>query len=265
MANFLESRLKPFVALTEDEKLLLSEISEPAKTFRPTTQVISGLACPSNTYVVTGGCAYEYRMLREGGRQIVRLLLSGDVFSAPMPRAPLSDFAALTECQVGVIQQRSLDRLLSSSRLRGAWLSALQLDAEALIQHIVCIGRKSALARAAHFLLEFYHRMEARGLAANCKFAFPLNQQEFGDVLGLSTVHTNRSLRQLEDMHLISYRYKSVKILNKTHLERVGEFSDVYLPPRVSSVPRFEQDRELIFGVDDLRRRLSPIEAFSHN
>ena len=46
----------------------------------------------------------------------------------------------------------------------------------------------------AHLLCELYVRLKAVGLTNGDGYAFPLTQAEFGDALGLSTVHVNRTL-----------------------------------------------------------------------
>lgn len=266
MTNPLESRLRPFVALTKEERLLLDEIIGPAKEYKPKIHILSDASYSSDTYILTSGCAFEYRILREGGRQIIRLLLPGDIFFASMSRAPRSDFVALNECYVQVIQQHSFGRLMSFPRLRQAWLLALQLDNDALLEHVVRIGRKSALARTAHFLAETYYRMEARGLTSNLYLPLPFTQQALGDILGFSTVHMNRVLHQLLDMKIISYCRQKIEVLDEARLKRVGEFFDGYVSPDMSLVITVDQDEvQTQVGSKEPRRQFGSAATSSYS
>lgn len=242
MANPLATRLGRFIELTREEYAFLNKITEPPKTLQLGAHIPSQTACSAATYILTDGCACEYRMLRGGGRQIVRLLLPGDIFQLRFPQANAarSNLYALTTCQISSIQEQGIVGAMQFPRLAKAWIDGLELDSEALTEHIVRIGRKSALARVAHVLCEFHHRMKLLGTAKEKIFAFPVNQQELGDLVGVSTVHTNRSLRGLVDMGLINYNQRYVTIFDEAHLKRTAEFNEDYLSPRgISNVGIF--------------------------
>lgn len=237
MPNPLADRLGRFVELTPEEQSFLGRITEPTRTLHPDAHIPSKIACSPATYIVAEGYACEYRILRGGGRQIVRLLLPSDIFHLKFSQAetPRSNLVALTSCQVASIHEQGVARIIQVPRLAKAWTEASDLDSEALIEHIVRIGRKSALACVAHVICEFQHRMKMLGVAKENIFAFPLNQQELGDLVGVSTVHTNRSLRSLVDMGLINYNQRYVTVFDEANLRRVAEFSEDYLTPKVSS------------------------------
>ena len=60
-------------------------------------------------------------------------------------------------------------------------------------------------------------------------YAFPLTQAEFGDALGLSTVHVNRTLQDLRGDGLITLRNGSVTVLDWDRLKEAGEFDPTFL------------------------------------
>ena len=64
-------------------------------------------------------------------------------------------------------------------------------------QQVIDIGRRSALERVAHFMLELHERLQIIGMAEGGSFPMPLTQELIGDALGLSVPHVNRTLRQL--------------------------------------------------------------------
>jgi CRP-like cAMP-binding protein len=72
-------------------------------------------------------------------------------------------------------------------------------------------------------------RCEAVGLTNGDVYEFPLTQAEFGDALGLSTVHVNRTLQDLRGDGLITLRNGSVTVLDWDRLREAGEFDPTYL------------------------------------
>ncbi|WP_354191517.1 helix-turn-helix domain-containing protein [Bosea sp. OAE506] len=64
------------------------------------------------------------------------------------------------------------------------------------------MGQTSATARLAHFYCELYLRMRFAGVAQENRFDLELTQEELSDVLGLSLVHVNRSIKGLRAKEL---------------------------------------------------------------
>jgi DNA-binding transcriptional regulator LsrR (DeoR family) len=61
----------------------------------------------------------------------------------------------------------------------------------------------------------------------SCKL--PITQSEFGDALGLSTVHVNRTLQEIRRERLITLRGDTLKVLDWDGLQKAGEFDPTYL------------------------------------
>jgi CRP-like cAMP-binding protein len=75
------------------------------------------------------------------------------------------------------------------------WLAARE---EQLIdEHLVSLGRRTALERAAYLLLHLFTRADEAGLVKNGTIQFPFTQQHLADTLGMSLVHTNKTLKRL--------------------------------------------------------------------
>ena len=79
-------------------------------------------------------------------------------------------------------------------RLGAAILWAASRDEAMVVEHLVSIGRRTAIERTAHFFLELSERLRLVGLANDKEFACPLNQYVLADALGLSAIHVNRVL-----------------------------------------------------------------------
>ena len=79
-------------------------------------------------------------------------------------------------------------------RISDAFWRDTLIDAAVFREWMVCLGRREAYGHMAHLLCELYVRLKSVGLTNGDGYAFPLTQAEFGDALGLSTVHVNRTL-----------------------------------------------------------------------
>jgi CRP-like cAMP-binding protein len=72
-------------------------------------------------------------------------------------------------------------------------------------------------------------RHRAYGLSAGNRFDFNVTQSELSDILGLSLVHTNRTVQELRSTGLVRWDGREVEITNLERLAEVGDFDGTYL------------------------------------
>lgn len=104
-------------------------------------------------------------------------------------------------------------------RLGAAILWAASRDEAMVVEHLVSIGRRSAIERTAHFFLELHERLQLVGLATEREFICPLSQYVLADALGLSAIHVNRVLRQLRERDLLTLKGRRVIIQDLVKLK----------------------------------------------
>src|SRR5437762_14321714 len=80
-------------------------------------------------------------------------------------------------------------------RLGATLFCSFSCEAAMYAEHLIDVGRRSALERVAHFLLELLTRLQAIGLADERSFRLPLTQELIADALGLSIPYVNQVLR----------------------------------------------------------------------
>jgi CRP-like cAMP-binding protein len=178
------------------------------------------------------GFAARYQVLEEGGRQITALHVAGDfvdlhsLLLKPMDHGVVT----LSDCQIMKIDHAGLRAVTAqeSHLARMLWLSTL-IDAAIHRQWIVAMGRRTALGHTAHLFCEIYSLLNAVDLAPDMAFEFPITQQELADVLGLSSVHVNRTVQELRAKDLISWDGTTARILDWDCLAALGEFDPTYL------------------------------------
>lgn len=112
------------------------------------------------------------------------------------------------------------------------WLAAR--EESMLDEHLLSIGRRSAAERAAYLLVFLHSRAKSTGpVQAGQSITLPLTQQHVADTLGLSLVHTNKTLRKLADQGLIRWLDRGCEVVNAEGLYQVAE----WWPPAESKRP----------------------------
>lgn len=158
-----------------------------------------------------------------GNQQIAKVHLPGDLMGAPslaLARAG-ETLVALTKVAVDVIPAKRLGTLFSTSpRLAAALFFAAQQERIFLMDRLTSIGRTSAAQRLVAFLLSLYDRLLKLDPHMAPKFELPLSQQQLADVLGITTVHANRTFRQLDQSGLISRSGREIALNDVAVLRR---------------------------------------------
>jgi CRP-like cAMP-binding protein len=198
----------------------------------PRTELISQDAEGQSYFVLLEGWAACSKLLPDGRRQIINFAVPGDFLGLRCFLLPKADHAVVTITEASVSQfpqQQMVDLIRANPKFGAAVLWALSFEQAIVVDHLVNIGRRSALERTAHLLLELEARLSLVGLSADGSFEVPVTQEDLGDVLGLTTVHVNRVLRQLRTRDLIGIRQRRVEILDRDGLEELAQFAAGYL------------------------------------
>ncbi|MEM9744528.1 MAG: Crp/Fnr family transcriptional regulator [Pseudomonadota bacterium] len=182
--------------------------------------------------ILTTGWAVRSRYTTEGQRQIIQILLPGDVLTpdAFVVRQSDHDILALTRATIRTYDRAEMHRLLLDlpSLAAGLWWSAAQEEGM-LREHIVRIGRRSARARLAHLLLELYRRVCLISTPEENCLDLPMSQAELADALGLSAVHLNRTLRELQRAGMVEYSGDTLCLTDRSALAQLCDYDDLHL------------------------------------
>lgn len=146
--------------------------------------------------LLLSGWAARVRRLADGRRQILGLLLPGDLIGIARRHDPvaISNIVALTDL---AICPAPCQDDLEDVGLSKAYDRSRSLEEHYLLAQIVRLGRLSAYERIADLLLELWERLKLAGLATTSRFPVPLTQDLLADTLGLTNVHVNRTLQAL--------------------------------------------------------------------
>lgn len=232
--------------LDSNEIDVLSNLHERTTTIPKRKVILNEGDAHRQCYILSDGWAYRYSKLEDGSRQVINYYLPGDIispFALFMPKANYS-VASITALQVSVFDPSSLVALFSNHPKLGllyGWM--LGRDDMLIAEQVVRIGRRSAYKRAAHLLLEFFHRLKVVGLNDGDTFSTPLTQDLMADTLGLSIVHMNRTLRKLQTDNLITGKLGKLTLHNIDTLIRMTEYQPRYLEHTQKISPVIEHQR----------------------
>lgn len=176
---------------------------------------------------IEDGFAARYKLLRNGKRQIINLVVPGDIVGIPgsfLERARYS-VIALTNLKLQVCSISSYIQLCHKRPLFGLALSWLAMQ-EVIFgaEHTINTGRRRPEERVAHFLLELYTRLKSVGRASNSRLDIPVSQEVMSDVLGLSVPHFNRMLAKIRGDGLIAVQGRRIEFVDHPALELLGNF-----------------------------------------
>jgi CRP-like cAMP-binding protein len=187
-------------------------------------------------YVLQAGWACSYKLLPDGGRQIITFPVPGDCVGLRSMLLRTSDhsLSALTDAVMTRIEAPRLEQMFTEFPYLGAAvLWATSRDEAIIVEHLVSIGRRSAIERTAHFFLELFDRLKLVGLTSQDEFDCPLNQHALADALGLSTIHVNRVLRQLREQRLMTFHGHKVAIHDPAALKTLAGYESAQESPVV--------------------------------
>lgn len=159
--------------------------------------------------LIVKGWAAHLLYLPDGRRQIIRLLLPGDVIDISRYDRELASSTVLTLTDVKTCHAPRAD--LSPSLAR-AYAIDCAIERSCLVAQIMRLGRLHALEKLSDLLLEVHERLSMAGEVQADSFDFPLTQEVLSDVLGLTAVHVNRTLQQMRHADLIDWSAKRLTI-----------------------------------------------------
>jgi CRP-like cAMP-binding protein len=159
----------------------------------------------------------------------LKILLPGDLLGlqAAMFDNAQHGIAALTDVELCLLPRREVWVLfgkMSELAFDVTWLGAR--EESRVDENLLSVGQRSAAERIAALLVALYKRADALGLVADRTFLFPVSQQHIADALGLSLVHTNKTLARLRRMGMYTQANGSLTLTNPRVLESMAQHFD---------------------------------------
>ncbi|KQV63904.1 Crp/Fnr family transcriptional regulator [Rhizobium sp. Root1220] len=170
----------------------------------------------AHLFTVLSGWGFRYKSLEDGRRQILNYVMPGDLIGlqGTIMGEMQHSVEALSPVSLCVFERDKLMTLYNkhaSLAFDVTWIAAQ--EERILDEHLLSIGRRTALERAAYLIAFLFERASRLKLFNGRKY-IPITQQHVADTLGLSIVHTNKTLKKLAAKGLIRWQERACEVLD---------------------------------------------------
>jgi CRP-like cAMP-binding protein len=228
----LVTKLRQWRSLGADDEAALLALPFRVLTLRPQEYIVREGDRPQHSCLMLSGFSFRHKISGNGGRQIFSIHMKGDLADLQNSLLGIADhnLQALGRVEVAIIPVEAIQEIAFSRPAigRAMWYETL-VDSSIFREWTLNVGRRDGRARTAHLLCEIGLRLELAGLGERCSYELPMTQEQLADALGLTSVHTNRTLMMLGKSGIISRTHRSVEIKDWAKLTQVGDFNSSYL------------------------------------
>ena len=222
-----------FGRMTEDEVRFMDTFKTGEMSMSPGSMIMMEGASSPQLFTVLSGVGLRFKLLENGRRQVINFLFPGDFIGlqAGVMGKLSHNVEATTNMLLCAFQRTDLWRLFRNHPERAydlTWVAAV--EEHFLGETIASIGQRNALEKVAWALLRIYQRLEAVGMGGKGRANWPMRQQDLADALGLSLVHTNKTLAELRSIQAVTWQSGAINIPDLEYLARVGA-TDIEPPP----------------------------------
>lgn len=213
-------RLARLAALSLDDIAALEVAVRTASRAPPRAELLREGRPVAHAGLLLSGWAARVRLLDDGRRQILSLILPGELFGMCQQPRPI---AVSTVVAITPIEWCVAPAAAPGSTFHDAYATSAARQEAALLAQITRLGRMTAAERICDLLLELRERLALAGLASERAFDMPLTQEALGDALGLTSVHVNRTLQALRRDGNVEWHRGQVSLSDPAALsEKVG-------------------------------------------
>ena len=171
-------------------------------------------------YCVRRGAVRTFKLLRDGRRQIDAFHLPGEYFGGAASETHILTAEAVVEAKVAIVKRRALEN--AATHDAGTACALWKMAADELRnaqEHMLLLGRKSAMERVIAFLLDMDRRLSVAGV-----LALPMCRRDIGDYLGLTLETVSRSLSALAEKGALSFSgSRQIVLKNRARLQAMTE------------------------------------------
>ena len=185
-------------------------------------------------YTALSGMGLRYKLTADGDRQVINLVFPGEFLGlqAGVMKEMGHSVEATTDMKLCVFDRSNLWMMFRDQPERAfdlTWLAAV--EEHFLGESLLSLGQRDALSSVAWALLRIALRGDDLNLMRGGAMRFPYTQRDLADLLGLSLVHTNKTLRRLRERQIATWRDGVLQVHDLAALRALAQVDDDP-PPR---------------------------------
>ena len=218
-----------FKPISDMELAFINEMKRDHLVCPAGAEIIAAGQDQPELYTLYAGWALRCKTLPDGRRQILNIILPGDLIGlqGAMFEAAAYSVEAITEVQLCLLPRRKMWSLFENMPELAFDVTWLGSREESIVdENLTSAGQRTAAERIAALIIQLYKRLNMLGMVVNGAMPFPLTQQHIADALGLSLVHTNKSLAKLRKVGMFSQSNGTLLLSNPKALESLAQYFD---------------------------------------
>lgn len=224
-----------FVPMTEDEVAYMGRFKTGEMVVDPGTTILMEGSNSPQLYTVLSGMGIRYKTLEDGHRQVINFLLPGDFIGmqASLMGEMKHSVESTTSMVLCVFNRSEIWNMFKSHPSRAydvTWIGAV--EEHFLGETIATLGQRNAGQKIGWALLRLHARLSAVGMEKSGGVPLAFRQQDLADALGLSLVHTNKTLARLRDKGLVKWMGSWLHVADRAALADFCGVENEALEPR---------------------------------
>ena len=224
-----------FVRMSKDDLEFMQKFKAGELTVEPGTPILMEGSNAPQLFTALSGMGIRDKMLKNGERQVLNFVFPGDFIGlqAGILGKMGHSVEARTHMRLCVFNRSEFWQFFKSNPARAfdiTWLAAI--EEHFLGETLASVGQRTAIQAIAWALVKIFQRGDALGMVTNNQMELPYTQRDMADALGLSLVHTNKTLGKLKDRQLASWSDRMLQINDVKSLADIAIMSLKKAPQR---------------------------------
>jgi CRP/FNR family transcriptional regulator, anaerobic regulatory protein len=220
-----------FVPFTPDELTFMRQFKLREQVFRHNETILREGERSSMLYTVLSGMGTRSVILEDGRRQVINFIFPGDFIGlqSSLMGEMKHSVTATSEVTLCVFDRARLWGMFRDHASRAydlTWIAAV--EEHFLGETIATLGQRDALERMTWAFLRIWRRLSAVGLVRDGSVPLPFRQQDIADALGMSLVHTNKTIARIKRLGLATWQSGRLSIPSTNRLAAAAGVSDDY-------------------------------------
>ncbi len=183
-------------------------------------------------FTMFSGWGIKYKSLDSGERQVVHLLLPGDLVGLETCVTGVSEFGvqAVTDVTYCAFDAERFSEVATAPGVSRRIMMMQAHESSMIAERLTAVGACDAKRNLAHLIASIHLRLLKLGLSQEHGFRLPLSIQQIADCCGLTPVHVHRVLRALREENIVELDCRKIEILDLKALREIARVSGMELP-----------------------------------
>ncbi len=201
-------RAELFTPVSTEDRKVTQRFKSGELQIDPGTPILMEGSNAPQLYTALRGMGLRYTTLPNGQRQVINFIFPGDFIGlqAGVMNEMKHSVEATTAMTLCVFDRNELFNFFQNHPDRAFDITWLAAEEEHFLgASLATVGQRTAYEAVAWALSKVYQRGAGLGLVNKNRMPLPYKQQDFADALGLSLVHTNKTLAKLRERQLATW------------------------------------------------------------